>query len=339
MERTYEMLELPGDVQRQYINSRQVFMALREVEQAAKQFEGNMFWRKQEGKEYLIRTSRRGAQTGLGARSPDTEAVYDKFQARKAETEERLAQLSERMKLNIRLNRALLVGRVDSTIINILNSLYDAGLEDHLTVIGTNALYAYEAAAGVRIEEEHLATEDLDLLWDNRKKLTLAIREKITDSGLLGILKRVDKSFQLLRPTQLYTAMNNAGYQVDFIRRLGPGSDQEPAQLTNSAEDFWAVRARNVDWLLSAPKFESVIVGANGDMSKMVTVDPRAFALFKVWMAQDKDRDPVKKLRDVNQAKVVVPLIQTYLPQMSFEDIKVFPTEVLEMLCIPTKRQ
>lgn len=338
MERTYEMLELPGDVQRQYINARQVFLALREAEQAAKEFEGNMFWRKQEGKEYLIRSSRRGAQTGLGARSLDTESIYNKFQARKTETEERLAQLSERMKSNIRLNRALLVGRVDNTIINILNSLYDAGLEDHLTVIGTNALYAYEAAAGVRIEEEHLATEDLDLLWDNRKKLTLAIREKITDSGLLGILKRVDKSFQLLRPTQLYTAMNNAGYQVDVIRRLGPGSDQEPAQLTNNADDFWAVRARNADWLLSAPKFESVIVGANGDMSKMVTVDPRAFALFKVWMAQDKDRDPVKKLRDVNQAKVVVPLIQAYLPQLSFDDIKVFPTEVREMLSIPKQR-
>jgi len=53
-------------------------------------------------------------------------------------------------------------------------------------------------------------------------------------------------------------------------------------------------------------------------------------------MAQDKDRDPVKKLRDVNQAKVVVPLIQTYLPQLSFDDIKVFPTEVREMLSIPT---
>jgi hypothetical protein len=332
MRRAYELLELPGDVQRQYINARQVFMALRETGPVARSYEGNMYWRKQEGKEYLIRTSRRGAQTGLGVRSPDTEAIYNNFQVRKAETEERLGQLSERMKSNIRLNRALLVGRVDNIVINVLNALYVAGLEDHLTVIGTNALYAYEAAAGVRIEEEHLATEDLDLLWDNRKHLTLAIREKITDSGLLGILKRVDKSFQLLRPTQLYTAMNNAGYQVDVIRRLGPGSDHEPAQLTNNAKDFWAVRARNADWLLSAPKFEAVIVGANGEMSKMVTVDPRAFALFKVWMAEQKDRDPVKKLRDLNQAKVVVSLIQTCLPQLSFDDIKVFPTVVRAML-------
>jgi hypothetical protein len=333
--KSYEIFELPGDVQRQYINARQVFKALRETEHAAKAFEGNMFWRTRDRKEYLIRTSRRGTQTGLGSRSSETEAIYNKFQLRKADTEERLAQLSERMKSNIRLNRALLVGRVDNTIINVLNGLYDAGLEDHLTVIGTNALYAYEAGAGVRVEEQHLATEDLDLLWDNRKKLTVAIREKITDSGLLGILKRVDKSFQLLRPTQLYTAVNNAGYQVDIIRRLGPGSDQEPAQLTNNAEDFWAVRARNADWLLSAPKFESIIVGGNGNMCKMVTVDPRAFALFKVWMAREKDRDPVKKLRDVNQAKLVVSLIQTYLPQLRFEDITVFPGDVRELLSIP----
>jgi hypothetical protein len=332
MERKYEMLELPGEVQRQYINARQAFLGLREAERAAKECEGRMFWRQQEGKEYLIRASRRGTQTGLGARSPDTETIYEKFHHRKAVAEERVKQLRAKMATSVRLNRALLVGRVDNTIVDILNGMYDAGLDDNFTIIGTNALYAYEAAAGVRIEEEHLATEDLDLLWDNRKRLTLATREKITGSGLLGILKRIDKSFELLRPTQLYTAMNNAGYQVDVIRRLGPGSEQEPAQLIENAEDFWAIRARNADWLLSAPKFESVIVSTNGNMAKMVTVDPRAFALFKIWMAKDKDRDPLKKRRDANQAKVVVQLVQEYLPHLSFEDIKVFPTEVREML-------
>jgi hypothetical protein len=37
-------------------------------------------------------------------------------------------------------------------------------------------------------------------------------------------------------------------------------------------------------------------------MGKMVTVDPRAFALFKLWIAQDSD--PLKKRRDANQAMV-----------------------------------
>ncbi|PWF55415.1 GSU2403 family nucleotidyltransferase fold protein [Massilia glaciei] len=335
MDTSYSITELEGGARRQYINARQVFLGLRQAEKEVKSFEGTMFWREVDGRGYLIRAARGGAQKGFGARSPDTELIFEKFHSRKNELEQRLANLREKMAQNVRLNKAMLLERVDKTIIDILNAITDSGLDQCLTVVGTNALYAYEAAAGVRIDDEHLATEDLDLLWDNRKRLTLATREKITPTGLLGLLKRVDKTFELLRPTQLYTAMNAAGYQIDIIRRLGPGSDREPAQLIENSEDFWAVSARNADWLLSAPKFEAVVVGTNGEMANMMTVDPRAFALFKVWMAQDRDREPLKKTRDANQAKVVVQLIQKYFPNLSFEDIKVFPTEVRHMIGRP----
>jgi hypothetical protein len=64
-------------------------------------------------------------------------------------------------------------------------------------------------------------------------------------------------------------------------------------------------------------------------MGKMVTVDPRAFALFKLWIAQDSD--PLKKRRDANQAMVLVHLVED-LPHLSSEDIKVFPTVIRGML-------
>lgn len=330
MDISYAMTELSGDERKQYINARQVFLGLRQAEKEAKALQGSMFWRTIDGREYLIRTGRGGAQKSLGPRNAEAEAILEKFTARKSESDQRITSLREKMARHVRLNKAMYLDRVDRTIIDVLNAMEKAGLAEHLTVIGTNALHAYEAAAGVRIEEEHLATEDLDLLWDNRKHLTLAVKEHITGTGLLGILQRVDKSFKLLRPTQLYTAMNDAGYQIDIVRRWGPGSDREPAQLLDNPEDFWAVRARNADWLLSAPKFEAVIVGRNGNMANMVTVDPRAFALFKVWMAQQKDRDPLKKTRDASQAKVVVQLVQQYLPGLAFDDIKVFPASIRE---------
>jgi hypothetical protein len=83
---------------------------------------------------------------------------------------------------------------------------------------------------------------------------------------------------------------------------------------------------------LSAPKFKEVIVGTSGRMARMVTIDPRAFALFKLWMMRDKDRDPLKRARDANQAKVVIDLVNERLPQFSFADIKVFPSEIVDML-------
>ena len=161
-----------------------------------------------------------------------------------------------------------------------------------MLVIGTNALFCYEATAGVRIEQEHLTTEDLDILWDNRKRLTLATREKLRPSGLLGILKTVDKSFELKSATELYTAVNKEGYQVDLLRREGPGSDREPERLSKHDEAFWAVKARNVDWLLSAPKFQSVIVGANGNMAQMTTVPP-ALSYFSRCGCRHKKTEPL----------------------------------------------
>jgi hypothetical protein len=326
-----ETLDLPADSMRQYINARQLFTALRETELAAQAFRGGMIWRAKENQAYLVRTTVSGAQKGLGPRSSETEAIYEKFTSGKQQVEERRAQLRASLARAQRVNKALFVGRIDDKVIDVLNALYEAGLEDTFTVIGTNALYAYEAAAGVRIEERHLATNDLDLLWDNRRKLTLALKENLPKRGLLGLLKRIDKTFEL-RPGQLYTAVNQDGYEIDIIRRLGPGSDDEPAQLTGDEDDFWAVRARNADWLLSAPKFKEVIVGASGRMAHMVTIDPRAFVLFKLWMMRQKDRDPLKRARDGNQAKVVIDLISERLPQFDFEEIKVFPSEVAKMV-------
>ncbi|OYO31324.1 nucleotidyltransferase domain-containing protein [Janthinobacterium sp. PC23-8] len=330
MEIDYGFTLLDGDARRQYINAREVFEAVRAAEVQARDYEGTIRWRATSGSEYLIRVSRRGTQRSLGARSPNTEAIYETFFVKKNAVEERLEGLRKKLELNTRLNRAQFLGRVDSTVVGILNCLRDAGLQDNTLVVGTNALYCYEAAAGVRIEREHLATDDLDILWDNRKRLTLATREKLQPSGLLGLLKRVDKSFELKATPDLFTAVNRDGYQVDLLRRAGPGSDKEPGRMSEHADDFWAVRSRNADWMLSAPKFDSVVVGDDGAMAKMTTIDPRAFVLFKMWMSGQKDRDPIKKHRDKNQARLVTKLIEEYLPHLGFDELVSFPADLRE---------
>ncbi|MGV8894825.1 MAG: GSU2403 family nucleotidyltransferase fold protein [Burkholderiaceae bacterium] len=325
-----ETLPLPSNALRQYINARQTFASLRVAEAEAKNYRGSMLWRQIKGHTYLIRTTTRAAQTSLGPKSPETEAIYNKFMTGKAVVEERRAGLAKALYLHQRMNKALFVGRMDDKIIDILNGLRDAGLGDNFTVIGTNALYAYETAAGVRIDASYLATDDLDLLWDNRRKLSIAVPGALAD-GMIGLLRSIDKTFSL-RPDQLYTAVNADGYEVDILRRMGPGSEKEPAQITQVEDDFWAVKAHNADWLLSAPKFSEVVVGSNGRMAEMNTVDPRAFALFKLWMAAQKSREPQKRVRDAKQANVVVGIINEHLPQLSFDDIHVFPSNVIELI-------
>lgn len=63
-----------------------------------------------------------------------------------------------------RLNKAVKAGRVPNMVVALLQTLDEAGLEQHFAVVGTHALYAFEAAAGVRIVQGALATQDVDLL-------------------------------------------------------------------------------------------------------------------------------------------------------------------------------
>lgn len=324
MSLNFETAELPEGSLRQFIDSRQSFTALEEWTRRAQEFRGGMVWRQVKGNDYLIRTSITGGQKSLGRRSAETEAIYEKFTTGKARAAEMLGGLREAVARNERLNRALYVGRAPRVVVDVLAALQSAGVAEHFTAVGTNALFAYETAAGVRLTPSIMETRDFDLLWDNRKKLSLAVRSGPLADGMLALLRKVDPSFELRRD-QLFTAINKQGYEVDIIRRLGPGSDLEPGQIAPGADDFWAVQARNSDWLLSAPKFSEVIVSENGRMARMSTVDPRAFALFKLWMASDKDRDPLKKSRDQLQAEAVIELVRQRMPQLSFDDIKPFP--------------
>ena len=318
-----EIQDLPEDAIRQYINARQSFAAYKQAKVRALAYRGGMVWKTVKGRDYLVRTTTKSAQTSLGVRSESTEAIYLKFTEGKDISQESVGGLKAALVRHQRLNRALRIGRTPNIIIDVLAALESAGMADYFTVVGTNALYAYETAASGL-----LATQDFDLLWDNRKKLSLVLQGGLLVDEMIGLLKKVDRSF-VIREDQKYTAVNKDGYEVDFIRR---NSDVNPARFSALDDDFWVVKARNADWLLSAPKFKAMVVGVNGQMAYMNTVDPRAFALFKLWMAEQNDREYGKRLRDAAQAKAVISLINERLPQFSFDDIKIFPSSVVEML-------
>jgi hypothetical protein len=65
---------------------------------------------------------------------------------------------------------------------------------------------------------------------------------------------------------------------------------------------------------------------------RIVTVDPRAFAVHKHWILSRIDRDPLKKARDRAQAETVSRLLLTYLPHLDFtmESLTMIPQAVAE---------
>lgn len=321
-----DFAELSESQLKQYTNAEQAFHSYRALAKRAVAYRGGMIWRTQSGKDYLIKTSPDAKQRGLGPRSPDTEKTYNEFLRGKQMAESALAAAKQRQVEIQRMNKALRIGHCPNIVVAILQALEKERISDHFMVVGTNALYAYEAQAGVHFVDGITATEDLDILWDSRRKISLVMSDEVKKDGLIGVLKKVDPTFMMM-PDEPYRATNGSSFLVDLIKRR-PASlydDKEPQQIFPNEHDFWAAKIRNVEWLLHAPKFKQVVVATNGQMAEMVAPDPRAFVLYKAWMASKEDRNPTKKPRDFKQARAVHDLIVERMPQLSFDRIHTFP--------------
>jgi hypothetical protein len=314
------MLERPADATRQYIDAVATFEAYEEALAEAAAVRGGMYWHKGPASApdnaYLVRTSASGSEKSLGPRSPETDAIYASFQQQKKRAEERLAGLADALAKHKRMNRALRVGRVAPIIVEILNRLVTNNLGEHFRVVGTHALYAYESAAGVTFEDGAVATRDIDLLWDVRKRVAFATALNRLDSSMLGVLRKVDPTFRV-RNSQKYTAVNKDGFEVDIIRREQVADDPHLVRLSDDEEDFWAAQAPRAQELLDSPQFSAVIVATNGDMARMNTLAPMAFIRFKQWMSTLPDRDALKRRRDALQAGAVEEVLREYLPPLA----------------------
>lgn len=314
--KTIGLRDIGGDARRQYIDAQSAFTEWERSVKNATEVRGGMYWKSQGKTDYLIRTSLSNSQKSLGPRSPETEDIYRKFTERKANVEGRVKSLATQLGVHKRLNRALFVGRAPQMLADILSMLDRSGIAEHFTVVGTHALYAYEAAAGVRIESgDVLATKDIDLLWDTRRRIQFAARLEFAGASMLGLLKKVDSTFEI-RHDQRYTAVNSKGFEVDIIRHEADEGDPHPLRITDDEDDFWVTQAEKADVLLNAERFTTMIVSPSGDMARITTVSPVAFAKFKRWLAVQPTRDPMKRTRDTMQADVVEQIVAEYLPQL-----------------------
>ena len=323
-----------SDSQRRiYIDTSQVFEAYLAAFKKNLSYKGGMHWKKAKGREYLFRTrDRYGYGKSLGPRSPETEKIIAEFRRGKQQTKERVASLRTRLNEQARFCKAALVQRVPRVVTSILRLLEQHRmLGRNIMVVGTNSLYAFEAAGGVFFENPILATKDMDLLWDTRGRLSLVADTDSERAGLMGVLRKADRSFEP-SSTNKNRAVNRNGYMVDLIKPIPKPIWKKELTSIGGPDDLIAAEIRNLQWLISSPKFSQIVIGEDGFPAKMVTPDPRAFALHKLWLSDQDDREPVKKRRDRNQALAVFQLVIQYLPQYQFNtnELRMFPAEVVE---------
>lgn len=310
-------LELSETQQRQLVDAESVFQALERAEAEAWQYRGSMFWREQAGRTYLIKLWPDSRQNSLGPQSDETRRIHERFTTRKAEVEARVKELRAQAETMRRLNRALRVGRTPDVLVDVLGVLAKARVASHFLVVGTNALFAYETAAGVRFPPDVMETRHADLLFDTAHRSEFL--QVMEDAGLsfLALLQKADKTFQR-HELENATAVNSKGYEIDLLRRFPPAeleAQEHPMQITPREEDLWIVRASTGERLLSVPRFSQVVIATSGSMARMTTVHPLAFARIKRSLSKDPARDPRKATKDAAQAALVEELVRTWLPQ------------------------
>lgn len=304
-----DYIALSDNTARQVIDSTTLFEEFVRVKNRAKPYAGGMYWKRQGDYEYLVKTSPDNRQRRIGPRSDETVRIHEEFVARKQEHESRLKSLRVALTDAERLNKALKAGRVPNVVVSVLQALANAGLGQHFTVVGTHALYAYEAAASVRIVQGALATQDVDLLWDARRRVKFVTDLGRLELSMLRVLQQADATF-VRKEGQAETAINAKGFEVDFLRRQPEGDDPHPFRFSDDEDDLWPVQAVRASVLTNAARFDQVVISATGRMTLMRTIAPEAFIEFKRWMAaQVPQRPEAKRRRDLHQANIVQTLL------------------------------
>jgi hypothetical protein len=329
-----ELKPLSGEQRRQLIDAQQAYNAWHATNaENRRRFAGSMRWGHRDGKEYLLRKIAK-TETSLGPRNKESEAAYEAFLRGRDQNKDRLAGLSARIEQLAPINVAMGLGRVPSIAGRILRACDEHGLlGEQLVVVGTNALFAYEVQAGVQVESGLIASGDIDLLYDARRHISLAVRG-LAAEGLIGLLRGVDGSFAPARPRG-FRAVNRDGYLVDLIRPEAKDvfHDKLPAAISNLPDDLEGAAIFGLGWLVNSPKLETVAIDEKGYPLPLVVIDPRAFALHKAWVAQRPDREPVKAARDLEQAKAAAIIATRYLNKpFDSSELTALPKALLEII-------
>jgi len=331
-----DFIELNNDQRREKVNSDQRYEAFQQASATVKSFRGSLVWHSVGGTEHLMRSYYNSAgvrrQKVEGRRSPETEAIKVKWDAARQAAQEVLSARKSQMERQTAVNRALRLGRVPHLTARIIRAVDNAGLLGAgIRIVGTNAIFAYEAIAGVFVDPGITATDDIDLLMDARRSLKMVVDDDIKNNSLLGLLKKVDKSFERTRSS--YRAANREGYLVDLIKPPAKPIWRESRESIGNGEDeLVAAAIEGLDWLENSPPFEAIAIDEKGEPLRIVAPDPRIFAAHKFWISQRGDREPVKRQRDRAQAETVAQLTTTYFKHLPYEasELRALPRNVFE---------
>lgn len=270
-------------------------------------YDGRLRWRQVNGTDYLLRI-KKGQSNGqsLGPRTSETEALFEASQA----DEEMVEVTWERLQLKGRMLKAARVPMISDVAGEALRGLDVAGLlGNHLRVVGSTAIPAYEIAAGIKFDASLHATEDVDMSW-----VGPAWRDgEGLRSPVLEALKRSDSTWTVNqeRPFQL---RNRHGDILDVL--VAPSV----AATFPKREAIRAVATEGQEDLLGGHPLDRVVLDSAGLPARVVAPDPRLFALHKLCLSNEPERRQEKRSKDRLQALAVLEWVREHMIEYPLDD-------------------
>jgi hypothetical protein len=336
-----DYFEINDRQRRYYLDTCQLWEAYVALRDEYDRLPIGMYWRQYKNVESLTKSYRdpkSGVQkyNTIGSRSPQTEMIKENFEKAKSETKERLQSIKSEINEQARVNKAARMGHIPKTPARILVALKKYGLLGrNLQVVGTHAMFAYEAVAGVVFRSGIMETGDIDLLFDARSCLRLRVREDIEPISVLRIMQKSDQSFKIAQGSG-FAALNKQGFRVDIIKPEPRPPWREEKRSFFDDGDLLAAEIKGLEWVQNSQKLEAVCISTDGYPVPIVAPDPRAFILHKLWVGiLAENRDPIKRKKDVKQAKALASVLHAYLPgkyRFADSELKIFPKEIIDVM-------
>lgn len=293
-------------------DARQYFDVLTAAESELSGYPGWMFWKKYpNGREYLVHAlDRTGKGTTLGSRAKETEARHAQFKDAQAKLKLRARLARDHVDAQARFVKAARLNRLPRAAADVARAFASAGLQDEFLIVGTHALYAYEAMADVMFLPHMMETQDMDVLWDAHLRVQAITSGNGAgiEGGALGILKQIDETYTR-NEERTFQAINSKGFAVELLRAAPP---EEPPLIAPD-DRINPMALPGLQWLLVAPMAATVFDQAGQPLTIRVP-DPRIFAAHKLWLAGRKDRKAGKRDRDRAQAEALAEIVSERIP-------------------------
>jgi hypothetical protein len=293
------MVHYTDEQLRTLANLAQAYEAWLEAARSRRGLPYGMRWKTVSGREYLYEiTDRFGNGKSLGPRSAENEQRLETYRKARADVDERSKTAWARVEEAARIGRALRLPALAEPAGRILREFDLRGmLAPYLLVAGTNALLAYNLeAAGPIVIGADMATDDFDLVWsrDHGTSLLVRARAESDPPSLLEAMKEVDETYTVNeeRPFQI---RNSKAYEVEIL--------VPPAEVKHlpKADRLRPVKLEEVEWLIGGTTVDQIVPVKGEGAARVISPDPRLFALQKLWLAKKRTRDSLKRPKDDRQ--------------------------------------